>query len=390
MRLLTPSEAAAIADGAYEARINDNLQEVGPEDLGCAGLFSVGGALRIEGRTGGLFVRPLSGMGYVASGEGDLSGDVLIATRGTVLSTGSDVVTDLRLQPTSGPTGDLVHSGFLSAWDSMEDSVREFLQGRNPTRIHCVGHSMGGAISMLAAAMLAKQHVADVVVYTFGAPRVGDVMFSKSITEELGPGRILRVVHPADPIAMVPTFPFWHAPFAEEGLVLASGWDQVISFGAHSIEDSYRPAVEGLGWEDLRVGVEASPDNSHVVKAALQGALEGAVSGLMGSAFGLAIMRGVLSELLHGVVPVVGSLVPLGGAALADVIALYLNYSYMIHEGIRDQLRGLVSMIMHWVQGFIEPFEDVTLGLLRWLLNLLTERIRTSAQLALSSIALRH
>jgi pimeloyl-ACP methyl ester carboxylesterase len=75
-----------------------------------------------------------------------------------------------------------------------------------PPRIICTGHSLGGALATLAAAHIAICHPEDynaaaagdatsqdadyakrrLQVYTFAAPRVGDMAFSSYLTDELG------------------------------------------------------------------------------------------------------------------------------------------------------------------------------------------------------------
>ena len=57
------------------------------------------------------------------------------------------------------------------------------------------GHSLGGALATLAAA----RHQAD-VLWTFGAPRVGDALFARSLAGTA----IGRVVNGNDPVPAVP------------------------------------------------------------------------------------------------------------------------------------------------------------------------------------------
>src|SRR5262249_17886627 len=77
--------------------------------------------------------------------------------------------------------------------------------------IHCVGHSLGGAVANLVAYYLKSSYANDVKLYTFGAPRVGTYFgLPKALEKKLGESNIYRVSHQLDPITMIPTFPFLH------------------------------------------------------------------------------------------------------------------------------------------------------------------------------------
>ncbi|MDB5298164.1 MAG: Lipase family protein, partial [Phycisphaerales bacterium] len=76
-----------------------------------------------------------------------------------------------------GEYGGRVHQGFSTAlrlvWDRVEAALGE--AGDRP--LFLTGHSMGGALAVLAACRLAAAGRPPVATYTFGAPRVGDVDF---------------------------------------------------------------------------------------------------------------------------------------------------------------------------------------------------------------------
>ena len=177
---LSPSQAAAIADGVYalkERTVAEHRERNAPmssEDplLDDASGFSGLTSRRFEARSGSVFWHELSGFGYIAEGAGPRAGELLIATRGT--ATAADALTDANFGFVIGPAGKLVHSGFMTCWKSYSRVLETALRGKSPRRIHCVGHSLGGALAMFNAEHLAQRRVAEVLVYTFGAPRVGD------------------------------------------------------------------------------------------------------------------------------------------------------------------------------------------------------------------------
>ncbi len=92
----------------------------------------------------------------------------------------------LAIQVPFAPYGNgNVHLGFLSAVVSIKDEIitktKELLheagkKGKVPV-IYITGHSKGGAMAAIMAKILQQQVTNKIVVYTFGAPRVGDNIF---------------------------------------------------------------------------------------------------------------------------------------------------------------------------------------------------------------------
>lgn len=70
-----------------------------------------------------------------------------------------------------------VHHGFSYALRRTWNKVETILDEVRDKPLFLTGHSMGGALSVLAACRLAKAGRPPVAIYTFGAPRVGDQNF---------------------------------------------------------------------------------------------------------------------------------------------------------------------------------------------------------------------
>ncbi|KAF5341593.1 hypothetical protein D9758_014066 [Tetrapyrgos nigripes] len=142
--------------------------------------------------------------------------EIIIAFRGS--ASVADILLDSQiiLVPflTPGiiaPHGIKVHSGFLIAWDSIAASVFPIVISQlalhpDIRRIITVGHSLGGAISTLAAmSIMIRQHEegADVLRgreiknYSYGAPRAGNKTFAEFVNNHLGVNAY-RVVHADD------------------------------------------------------------------------------------------------------------------------------------------------------------------------------------------------
>jgi hypothetical protein len=103
--------------------------------------------------------------------------------------------------------GGLVHAGFKSEfyriWDAVDALLSEVPAG---FPLFYTGHSLGGAMALLAAG---RRPAA--AVYTFGAPKVGDAAFARSLRNM----PIFRVVNNRDLVAVLPPsqipFEFCHA-----------------------------------------------------------------------------------------------------------------------------------------------------------------------------------
>ena len=76
-----------------------------------------------------------------------------------------------------------VHGGFGRAFSLVSDQTAQALADFSGARHYFTGHSLGGAIAVLAAATFSDQATA---VYTYGQPRVGDKAFSDAYDSVLG------------------------------------------------------------------------------------------------------------------------------------------------------------------------------------------------------------
>lgn len=107
---------------------------------------------------------------------GHKGGKTVVGIRGTVLFGGHRPNLDVSMQtdqvPWVGPG--LVHEGFHKALWHVFGDLKQATEGRQ--EIYFTGHSMGGAIALLASALLPA-----VRVYCFASPRVGDEEFAACV-----------------------------------------------------------------------------------------------------------------------------------------------------------------------------------------------------------------
>ena len=185
--------------------------------------------------------------------------DAFLVFRGTVpaANLGADIITDIRIGTTRSNAGQLVHSGFNQAFISMIPGIQSFLEKQKITgSIHCIGHSLGGAVATLAAEWISISTGNNAKLYTFGAPKAGFESFSKSLTDKIKVENIYRVYHKTDPVPMVPIYPYVHVPYKGKGYYYPS--EEFVALGkAHSVE-KYAKNMDGKSWEYLR-GIAREP-----------------------------------------------------------------------------------------------------------------------------------
>jgi pimeloyl-ACP methyl ester carboxylesterase len=381
MAVLSPSQAAKIASGVYQLRtksVDDLMASVGElNPLGIEGIF--GQSSRFTGTSGAVF-RPLSGFGYVANGVGEFAGDMLIATRGT--ANGADWLTDFNVSLQRGPSGERVHAGFNETWRSFAPALRDALKGHNPTRIHCVGHSLGGGLAFLNADFLTANRVADVRVYTFGAPRTGLDAFGRQLTQRVGAGNFFRVSHPSDPVPMIPLWPFFHVPFDEEGLAIAKGSSLAVNPWAHFMSPSYISGVANKSWENLKV---KKPDD-RTIQSWIDA---GGFSATLGSGKYLELIGLVMNKLLRDAGMVLKGSLGLAGIGIVtvlDTLSCMLSQAAQVSAEMGRGVQMLIGMIFKFLGRTAVTGAQLTAAFLRWVLDLMFNAVRNVAVRALSMI----
>lgn len=102
----------------------------------------------------------------------------------------------------------MVHSGFYGTYSKIRDLVRtrmDALIAKHSTApILITGHSLGGALAVLAAVDIKPRHPSAIIrLYTFGQPRVGDTKFANYVMN-LFPESYIRVTHSDDTVVHSP------------------------------------------------------------------------------------------------------------------------------------------------------------------------------------------
>lgn len=208
----------------------------------------------LTGTSGMGFIKARTAFGIAAFGVNAYAGHAFIVLRGTDLL--GDALTDLNAGVSNSSVGWHVHDGFNQTFQSLKPDLDAFItqmNSQNVHSVHCIGHSLGGALANLVAEYIRTATLYHPYLYTFGAPRVGMGYFANSLTELLTPQKIFRLYHRTDIVPCVPCWPFIHAPSKQADMydyflpspgISASGeW--------HSMA-KYTHSVASKGWGDLR------------------------------------------------------------------------------------------------------------------------------------------
>lgn len=196
---------------------------------------------------------------------------VFVAFRGT--DERADWWSNLNIFFKRSPLG-WVHRGFMKAtelfWPELPQRISEFRDRNQP--IWITGHSLGGALAVLAATKLHNEHNLEIAgVYTYGQPPVGTVGFCTKFEKQF-PKRLYRFVNHTDAVAEVPILFCEHAgevryfdtsgklylgepPFLESALdhIRAPGkYGGLAQFAAHSMQNYVDLITQRITEEDAR------------------------------------------------------------------------------------------------------------------------------------------
>ncbi|WP_246868681.1 lipase family protein [Saccharopolyspora sp. ASAGF58] len=139
---------------------------------------------------------------------------IIAAFRGTEPRKIKDWLTDTNTLAAPGPVGKgLVHMGFSRALDSIYPRVRDAVKRfkDNGQTLWFTGHSLGGALAMLASARMYFEdpNLLPDGVHTFGQPQTCDRLLATPYNQALT-SRVFRFVNNNDIVAQLPPEPVFH------------------------------------------------------------------------------------------------------------------------------------------------------------------------------------
>jgi predicted lipase len=164
--------------------------------------------------------------GYVA--RDDSRKEIVVALRGS--SSTADAITDISIILVPLITGNKTipganaHVGFLTAWNSVSSqvlsTVKAQLAAHPDYSLVTSGHSLGGALSSLAAVGLKLNFPnTNLRMFTYGQPRTGDSGYASFVNSNIP--STFRAVHTSDGVpTLIPrllgykhhAFEYWQSP----------------------------------------------------------------------------------------------------------------------------------------------------------------------------------
>ncbi len=384
---LTPKESASLADEVYDVQDGERLKLflMRPE-------FSQKPHAQalLSGEVGARLINTKDAFGICALGGPDRKNQIFLIFRGsTAANYMADWVSNARIGLERGHTGSLVHIGFNHIFSSLLPELKAFLDrhaGISGT-IHCIGHSLGGAIANLAANWIKSYRKNHVKLYTFGSPRVGLEGFARQMTRQVSDGNFYRVCHKSDPVPMIPIFPYQHAPTPGDGYTIPFG-GQTLSIEAHRVGNYVRSTDHHSHWLALKGGsnpalsenalkqwlASDAPDNAADPRSWER--LNAALGWLMGK-----VAVPLLAPLQLGFI---------GALTLADRIALVLQKGMDLSKDVGFWTFRLMRRIMSLLgMKVASTLEELTRSLMRWVLSRLIDRMVRVAQQAVRSLSRR-
>ena len=196
--------------------------------------------------------------GYIATNEKI----IIVAFRGTEPTHLRDILTDAKVHKVQGPLGE-VHRGFLQAFQLIKDDLYSAIQRlrdkNSPQSLWCTGHSLGGALAVVAAAQLSVDGHKVNGLYTFGQPRVGDEVFANECVRRMN-GQHFRFVNNNDTVTRVPPRTFAYAHAGDVRYIDTNGriqtdisfWERFLEQVKGRMEDFLRPGTDGLKDHGMR------------------------------------------------------------------------------------------------------------------------------------------
>lgn len=252
MKELNAYQAATLADDVYSLTklntLHDAMRFITKKYRGA---FTLSTDDVLIGATGGPgFIKCRTAFGFTLIGHGDYKNQALILFRGTQYL--ADWLTNLNVTVSSSLTGQSVHDGFAQAFKSMAPHLMTFMGSKEMTgisTIHCVGHSLGGALATVCGDWVKSAYGSDPYIYSFGSPRVGLSSFADYCTSSVGAKRIFRAYHKTDIVPCIPTWPFSHTPTSGRDYYLPS--PGILPMAEYHGMNHYLDSVRGRSWDTL-------------------------------------------------------------------------------------------------------------------------------------------
>jgi hypothetical protein len=187
---------------------------------------------------------------------------------------------------------------------------------------------------------------------------------------------VYRGFNISDAVPMVPIFPFIHAPYRSEGALVGESMG-LISIGAHSMDNSYAPAVQGKSWAALQLRAKTTPMS---VDQLLDQAAE-AVR-IPGAGIALHILGRVLSALLKLQNAALGT-AAVTTMTVLDRLAWMLVTCARVSVDMAERVERFITYLMRFMGRSMQKGTTLTTQFGTYVLNMLRQNLERLARAAL-------
>ncbi|MCU8491613.1 lipase family protein [Vibrio vulnificus] len=373
MATLTPKLASQIANIPYMV-----YQGIGDLELISKSLtrhFSFSESATIQGKTGGIPVldsvpllrkvipgamRTSEAFAVIGIGKGVYQDELVVSIRGT--QNANDWITNFNIGYKGAPNGSIAHAGFINSFNSIKNQLKQHLsKNRTPKKIHCVGHSLGGALASLCADWLKSEYSYRVNLYTFGAPRVGLEQYA--IKSGNRADKIFRCTHGGDPVPMIPLWPFVHAPYQGQEYRLDSSTKVCISAHAMSADGSpgYLNTASAEEWGALKT--KANQYLHTPVRLKFEHRNQASFSEYWANKISAALITLLKDTLLLATVTAQAAIS--SGLTFYDLLSRHLEKVAKASKVRGIQVRGLLGHMLVFAGKPVVAIEDMTASFIR-------------------------
>ncbi|WP_028773901.1 lipase family protein [Shewanella waksmanii] len=339
---------------------------------------------KVMGKTGGYFINKETGFSAMGIGKGKHEGDAIITIRGTHLPSLADWGTNLQLALHTADNNQPVHGGFQRAFSSLKPQFQQFLnqwQTNNSTgTVHCVGHSLGGALATLTADWISSRYTKNVNLYTFGAPRVGQLGFALKNTTKV-PNNY-RCTHGADLVPKVPLWPFFHSPY--KGFEYRLDRSQGLSMEAHGMSPleggnpGYLVSANCEDWSSLQ---RKSNEYLQPVRLKYENRNQASYSDYWSERLSAALITLLRETGYYAAVAVQATIS--AGATFYDLVARTLETIAKTATKAADQVKGLLGHMLAFAGSAVTLVADLTYHTIRAIFNKMLKRLYAGVREAL-------
>jgi hypothetical protein len=324
-----------------------------------------------------------SGFGYTLTFNKNGQSHAVIAVRGTRIEMAGmpDLMTDFHASYTSFDDYGNVHTGFKNTFDSMWTNI--VANGgmdviNKADVIHCVGHSLGGAVATLFAARLCQAH-SNVKLYTFGSPRVGYLWTSSIMETAIGEKNIFRVAHDLDLISLIGPYPFTHvlSSLGGNNFTLASP-KRIIGIGNHDMVEYIKHTTDGRSWSELK-GKAASVRHEDALLARMLFGCSNA------GGFGNWIQRGCRAT-LSVLLKLIGNYLDkffigiIAGLTGIDKLCALIHAGGNALKQLPSRVKQILSFLASWAGVHISAGANYTASIIKSIINKILAAMRSGAK----------